>query len=52
MQYESPRITELGTVAEFTRGDKFAWKFDGMSLAEAISQLMHGTPISDVIGTS
>lgn len=52
MQYESPQITELGSVAEFTRGDKFAWKFDGMSLAEAINQLIHGASISDVIGTS
>lgn len=52
MNYESPQITTLGTVADFTRGDKFAWKFDGMSLAEAVNQLLHGADISDVIGTS
>jgi hypothetical protein len=27
--YEAPAITELGTVADFTRGDTFAWAFDG-----------------------
>jgi hypothetical protein len=52
MNYEAPTITELGTVAEFTRGDKFAIKFDGMSLAEAVSQLIQGASLGDVIGTS
>jgi hypothetical protein len=28
--YETPEITELGSVAEFTRGDSFAWKWDGI----------------------
>jgi hypothetical protein len=27
--YEAPSITELGTVAEFTRADQFAIDFDG-----------------------
>lgn len=52
MKYEAPRIEELGTVADFTRGDKFAWKFDGMSLAEAITQLIDGASLHEVIGTS
>ena len=29
MSYETPSITELGTVAEFTRADEFALDFDG-----------------------
>lgn len=48
--YQAPTITELGSVDEFTRGDKFAIAFDGMSLSEAITQLLQGT-IPD-IGTS
>jgi hypothetical protein len=42
LNYEAPRITELGSVADFTRGDKFAWQFDGMSIAEAIHQVRPG----------
>jgi hypothetical protein len=26
--YETPSITELGSVADFTRGDQFAWEWD------------------------
>ena len=29
MMYETPTITELGSVADFTRGDSFAWDWDG-----------------------
>lgn len=29
MTYETPTITELGSVADFTRADSFAWDFDG-----------------------
>jgi hypothetical protein len=27
--YETPAITELGSVADFTRADRFAFAFDG-----------------------
>ena len=30
MTYETPSITELGSVADFTRGDSFAWAWDGL----------------------
>lgn len=52
MNYEAPSIVELGTVADFTRGDTFAWEFDGMSLSQAINHLIDGGHLSDVIGTS
>jgi len=26
--YEAPSITELGSVADFTRGSDFAWEWD------------------------
>jgi hypothetical protein len=29
MAYETPTITELGSVADFTRGDSFALHWDG-----------------------
>lgn len=29
MTYETPTITELGSVADFTRADSFALHFDG-----------------------
>jgi hypothetical protein len=40
--YETPTITELGSVADFTRGDIFAWQFDGMTLAEVIQSVQDG----------
>ena len=33
--YEAPAITELGSVADFTRGDTPAWAWDGL-MAENI----------------
>ena len=30
MAYESPTISDLGSVDDFTRGDNFAWQFDNM----------------------
>ena len=27
--YETPAITELGSVADFTRGDNASWDWDG-----------------------
>lgn len=30
MTYETPSITELGSVADFTRGDSFAMAWDGL----------------------
>ena len=42
MTYETPTITELGSVADFTRGDSFAWHWDGFH-----SQVIFGnTPTS------
>jgi hypothetical protein len=32
MTYETPAITELGSVADFTRADSFAFAFDGRLL--------------------
>jgi hypothetical protein len=32
MAYESPELVELGSVAEFTRADHFAFDFDGRFL--------------------
>jgi hypothetical protein len=40
--YQAPTITELGSVADFTRGDIFAWQFDGMTLAEVIQSVEDG----------
>ena len=48
-KYETPTIEVLGTVAEFTRGDRFAWQFDGMSLAEVIQNVLDG---GHALGTS
>ncbi len=36
MTYETPTITDLGSVADFTRADRWALRFDGM--------LFHGPP--------
>lgn len=47
--YEAPTITELGSVADFTRGDTFAWQFDGMTLAEIIQNVQDG---GHVLGVS
>lgn len=30
MTYETPTITDLGSVADFTRADRWALRFDGM----------------------
>ena len=30
MNYEAPAITELGSVADFTRADRIAFAFDGV----------------------
>ena len=30
MNYETPTITDLGSVADFTRADSFAVRFDGL----------------------
>lgn len=50
--YEAPRVIELGSIAEFTRGDRFAWKFDGSNLAEIVSNMHeHGHAIGE-FGTS
>lgn len=48
-KYEAPSIEVLGTVAEFTRGDRFAWQFDGSSLAEVIQNVLNG---GHALGTS
>jgi hypothetical protein len=32
MTYEAPTITELGSVADFTREDRWAWDHDGWLL--------------------
>jgi len=48
-QYQAPVIEELGTVSDFTRGDRFAWQFDGMSLAEVIQNVLNG---GHALGTS
>jgi hypothetical protein len=50
--YEQPTIEELGSIEAFTRGEKFAWELDGMTLAEALGHVAHGGSVSDVIGTS
>jgi hypothetical protein len=41
-EYEKPMITELGSVADFTRGDTFAWRIDGTTLAEIIENAHNG----------
>ena len=28
--YQAPKITEIGTIANFTRGDSVAFNFDGI----------------------
>lgn len=52
MTYEAPQITELGSIAEFTRGDKPAIAFDGSTLADLIDAVLAGEPINGLIGTS
>jgi hypothetical protein len=44
MNYETPTITELGSVADFTRADRFAFAFDGFLFHG--SDHGHGTPTS------
>lgn len=51
MNYEAPEIIELGSVAQFTRGDTFAWKFDGTTLAELIGNALNGNLLGEP-GTS
>lgn len=29
-EYEAPMITEIGSIADLTRGDSLNWDFDGM----------------------
>jgi hypothetical protein len=36
--YETPTITELGTVEEFTRADRWALAFDGVLLHKGGSE--------------
>lgn len=36
MIYETPQVTELGSVADFTRADRLALRFDGL--------FFHGPP--------
>ncbi len=50
--YESPEIQELGSVEAFTRGERFAWQLDGMTLSEAIGHIVNGGEVADVVGTS
>jgi hypothetical protein len=47
-EYQSPEIIELGSIADFTRGDTFAWELDGMSFAELLHNALNG----DLLGTS
>lgn len=42
MKYEEPTITELGSVADVTRGDEFAWEWDGWKEAH----ILGNTPTS------
>ena len=48
-KYEAPAVEVLGTIAEFTRGDRFAWQFDGTNLAEVIQSVLNG---GHALGTS
>jgi hypothetical protein len=41
-EYQSPEIIELGSIADFTRGDTFAWQLDGMTFAEVIQNAHDG----------
>ena len=44
MNYETPTITELGSVADFTRNDRWALDFDGLLFH---GEVRHGgTPTS------
>lgn len=36
--YETPAVTELGSVADFTRGDSFAWAWDGLFSSHVIGE--------------
>jgi hypothetical protein len=45
MNYETPTITELGSVADFTRADRFAFAFDGF-LFHGSDHNGGGTPTS------
>jgi hypothetical protein len=47
-EYQSPEIVELGSIADFTRGDTFAWQLDGMTFAELLHNALNG----DLLGTS
>jgi hypothetical protein len=42
--YEAPAITELGSVADFTRGDHFAWHWDGFFSSHLLG--VNSTPTS------
>ncbi len=41
--YETPSVTELGSVADFTHADRWALNFDGFLLHKGNSE---GTPAS------
>jgi hypothetical protein len=45
MIYETPSITELGSVADFTRADRWAFDFDGF-LFHGSKRSSGGTPTS------
>jgi hypothetical protein len=47
MTYETPTIIQLGSVADFTRGDSFAWEFDGFFSQHLLGNTPRGgTPTS------
>jgi hypothetical protein len=48
MIYDTPTIIRLGSVADFTRGDSFAWDFDGWFSQHILANNHHhgGTPTS------
>ena len=47
--YEAPTIEVLGTIEEFTGGNRRAWQFDGSSFAEVVQNVIEG---GHILGTS
>ena len=46
MTYETPAITELGTVADFTRADEWGGIYDGQIFHKNVGGGGGGTPTS------
>ncbi len=52
VDYTPPAISELGTIADFTRGESFAWTLDGMTLSELVGHVIDGGNPGDGLGYS